>query len=114
MIHLTQTTKSSDVRDALVDKLFKAHHEHEMDISAQEVLREVAIDAGLEGPEVEGWLYSSVGRDVVDAEVLECRKMGIAGVPAFIIQGVHRVDGAQDPQAFLDVLMKVKKAAVQA
>ena len=108
LIHLSQT-KSSDVQNALVDKLFEAYHELERDISSQDVLREIAKNVGLDGPEVDEWLSSSLGGDNVDDEALENRKMVNSGVPLFIIQGVHRVDGAQDPQEFLEIFIKVKE-----
>jgi predicted DsbA family dithiol-disulfide isomerase len=108
LIRLSRT-KSSDVQNALVDKLFEAYHELEKDISSQDVLREIAIDAGLEGPEVDECLNSSLGRDSVDDEALKNRKMVNSGVPTFIIQGMHRVDGAQDPQEFLEIFIKVKE-----
>lgn len=108
LIRLSQT-KSSNVQNALVDKLFEAYHELEKDISSQDVLREIAIDAGLDGPEVDECLNSSVGGDSVDDEALNNRKMVNSGVPTFIIQGVHRVDGTQDPQEFLEMFINVKE-----
>ena len=113
LIHLSQT-KSLDVQDALVEKLFEAYHELEKDISSPDVLRAIAIDAGLDGPEVEEWLNSGLGGDIVDAEAMENRKMGTSGVPIFVIQGVHRVSGAQDTQEFLEIFIKVKEDELRA
>ena len=113
LIHLTQTTKSPALQNALVEKLFEAFHELEKDISSKEVLREVAVDAGLSGSEVEEWLDSDLGGDTVDAEALASRSEG-SGVPRFIIQGVHRVSGAQDSQEFLEIFVKVKEDEVGA
>ena len=113
LIYLSQT-KSLDVQDALVEKLFEAYHELEKDISSRDVLRQIAIDAGLNGPEVEEWLNSDLGGDIVDAEAMENRKMGNSGVPIFIIQGVHRVNGAQDTQEFFEIFTRVKEEALGA
>ena len=112
LIHLTQTTKSPDVQNALVEKLFEAFHELEKDISSKEVLREIAVDAGIGGPEVEELLDSDLGGDVVDAEARAGRREG-SGVPRFVIQGVHRVSGAQDSQEFLEIFVKVKEEDVR-
>lgn len=88
--------KSLDLQNALVERLFEAYHELEKDISSQEVLRELAIDAGLDGSEVDECLRS--GSDPqkysVDDEGQE-NKETMGPVPVFIIQGVHRIDGAQ-------------------
>ena len=113
LIHLSQT-KSLGVQDALVEKLFEAYHELEKDISSRDVLRQIAIDAGLHEPEVEEWLDSDLGGDIVDAEAMENRKMGNSGVPIFIIQGVHRVNGAQDTQEFFEIFTRVKEEELRA
>ena len=113
LIHLTQTTKSPAVQNALVEKLFEAFHERERDISSKDILREIALDAGLSGPEVDEWLDSDLGGEIVDAEALASRREG-SGVPRFIIQGVHRVSGAQDSQEFLEMFVKVKEDEVRA
>ena len=97
------------MQDALVEKLFEAYHELGKDISAQDVLREIAVDAGLDGPEVDEWLGSDLGGKIVDDEAAENRKSVTTGVPTFLVQGVHRVDGAQDLQEFLETFIKVKE-----
>ena len=108
LIHLGQS-KSSEVQNALVEKLFEAYHELEKDISSRDTLRDIAVDAGLDGVEVGKWLDSDLAGDIVDAEALSSRKMGVSGVPLFVIQGMHRLDGAQDPQDFLEMFIKVKE-----
>ena len=101
--------KASDVQDALVNKLFEAYHELEKDISSRDVLGDIARNVGLDGSEVDEWLNSSVGGDLVDAEAESNRKLVTSGVPMFIIQGKHRVDGAQDVEEFLQTFIKVKE-----
>lgn len=113
LIHFGQT-KSLGVQDALVEKLFEAYHELEMDISSGDILRQIAIGAGLDGPEVEEWLNSDLGRDIVDAEAMENRRMGNSGVPIFVIQDVHRVSGAQDTQEFFETFIRVKEEELRA
>ena len=108
LIHLSQT-KSPEVQDAVVEKLFEAYHERERDITSPDVLSELAIDAGLDRSEVGEWLSSSLGGQIVDAEARRNRERGISGVPMFIVQGVDRVDGARDVQAFLEIFIKVKE-----
>ena len=112
LIHLTQTTKPPDVQNALVEKLFEAFHELEKDISSKEVLREIAVDAGISGPEVEEWLHSDLGGDIVDVEARVSRRDGL-GVPRFMIQGVYSISGAQDSQEFLEIFVKVKEDEVR-
>ena len=113
LIYLSQT-KSLQAQDALVEKLFEAYHELEKDISSTGVLRELAVDVGLNDLEVGDWLNSSIGGETVDTEALKNRERGISGVPMFIIQGVHRVGGAGDVQEFLEIFIKVKEREMEA
>ena len=108
LIHLSQT-KHPAAQNMLVDRLFEAYHELEKDIASLDVLCEIAIDAGLNGSEVTEWLDSGLGAADVDAEAAESRKVVGSGVPTFIIQGVHRIDGAQDPEDFLETFIKIKE-----
>ena len=114
LIHLCQTESiSTEVQDTLVEGLFEAYHEQERDISEWSVLREIAVDAGLDGRDVDGWLESDLGGDAVDDEATKNREVVNAGVPLFIVQGVYRVDGAQDPQDFLEIFWKVKETETE-
>ena len=108
LVYLSQS-KSPDVQDALVDRLFEAYHELEKDISSRDLLRDIARDVGLDGSEVDEWLNSSVGGDLVDAKAKSNREPVTSGVPMYIIQGKHRVDGAQDVEEFLQTFIKVKE-----
>lgn len=98
------------VRDALVEGIFEAYHVREEDISDLEVLRRVAVDAGVDAGMVDGWLGSDVGGKAVDEEAERNRSVTTAGVPFFTIQGEYHVDGVQDLQEFFEVFVKVREA----
>ncbi|KAK2768312.1 hypothetical protein FQN54_000165 [Arachnomyces sp. PD_36] len=106
LINFSQT-KSADTQNAVVEKLFQAYHELEKDISSQEVLHDIAIESGLDKTEVDGCLGpdSSSGVD----EEAQRNKEEVGSVPVFIIEGLHRVDGAQDPTAFMEIFIKVRE-----
>lgn len=104
------STKSTEVRDAVVEGIFDAYQARERDISDREVLRAVAVQAGIDGGEVDAWLGSDVDVDVVDEEARKNKEaFGGSGVPAFVIQGMHRLDGAQDPMDLLEAFIKVRE-----
>lgn len=110
LIHLSQTKrKPAAVQNALVEKLFEAFHEQEKDISDREVLRELAVNAGLDRAEVTEWLESGVDTQVVDQEAEHNRAQVTTGVPTFLIQDSHRVDGAQDLHEFFEAFVKAKE-----
>ncbi|KAF2095929.1 putative thioredoxin [Rhizodiscina lignyota] len=108
LIHLCQA-KSAEVQNDLVERLFQAYHELEKDISDRDVLHKIATDAGVNTVEVDEWLASDLGADVVDDEAQKNRDTEASGVPTFIIQGVHRLEGAQDPSDLMEIFVKVKE-----
>lgn len=107
LIYYTQQVKP-ECQDALVEGLFHAYHELEEDVSDHVVLRQIALEAGLEGREVDGLLVSDCGGYVVDQEAHLNKAGSRTGVPFFMIQDEHSVDGAQDLMEFLEAFSKVK------
>lgn len=100
--------KGPDAQNRVVEELFKAYFENEQDITSHEVLRKAGVAAGLDEAEVREWLASDDGGDEVDEEVLDARKEFISGVPNFTIQGKYVVQGAEDPDAFIEVFEEIK------
>ncbi|KAL1968311.1 hypothetical protein VTN77DRAFT_2146 [Rasamsonia byssochlamydoides] len=110
MIYLSRSTaKSSDVQDRVVKKLFVAYHEQGRDITSHSVLRDVAVEARLDGQEVDRWLSADLGGKEVDEEVRLARESGVSGVPAFVVQGEHRLDGAQVCRSLWRFLRKSRR-----
>ncbi|RHZ52994.1 uncharacterized protein CDV56_104925 [Aspergillus thermomutatus] len=82
----------------------------EKDISSKEVLLELAVDARLDKAEVDEWLDSDLAGDVVDEHSRNNKEQpGNTGVPRYVIQEMHRLDGAEDPPEFLEVFAKIKE-----
>lgn len=104
-------TKSNEMQDKAVAALFALHHEEDGDVSSREYLVAAAERAGLDKAEVEGWLSSEKGGEEVDREVEEAQRMGVRGVPHFIINGRAELSGAQDPETFVREFLRVKAAA---
>jgi predicted DsbA family dithiol-disulfide isomerase len=122
LIHFCQTTQvenSVEVRDAIVTRLFEAYHELEQDISSRTVLREIAVEAGMDAAQVDECLDSFSSPEIsqeseVDKEARENKEATNTGVPLFIIQKVHRVDGAQDLMEFVEIFGKIREEEGQA
>ncbi|KAL4898388.1 thioredoxin [Aspergillus ambiguus] len=94
----------------VVERLFRAYFEDEKNITDPAVLRDAAVAAGLEGGEVDRLLASSDGGDEVDAEAEKARRQLVSGVPYFMIQGQYAVEGADEPETFLEIFDRLKKA----
>ncbi|KAL2814881.1 thioredoxin-like protein [Aspergillus cavernicola] len=102
------------VQGALVEGILRAYHEMERDISERNVLVDVAVQAGLARERVLEWLDSDLGGDVVDDQAWRNKDEGKgAGVPRYVVQGGHRLDGVQDESDFIQLLAEIKEKNVE-
>lgn len=109
LVHLSRAA-GADVQGALVDKIFQAYHELEKDITSKEVLNELAISSGIDAKQAKEWMDSGIKASEVDEEARRFREQfKDSGVPTYVIQGTHRLNGAQDPQDLMDVFIKVRE-----
>jgi predicted DsbA family dithiol-disulfide isomerase len=82
----------------LVEALFAAHFTDGRDIGDIQVLTDVAVACGLDGPAARAFLAGDAETDAVHAENLRAHRLGINGVPCFVIGGRHAIAGAQEPE----------------
>ena len=82
----------------IVDELFFRYFTRGADIGDIDALVAIASDCGLDGEETRAFLESGVGGDAVLAEHNLAQRIGINGVPCFILDGRYAVSGAQSPE----------------
>ncbi|RJE90218.1 DsbA family oxidoreductase [Paenibacillus sp. 1011MAR3C5] len=92
------------------ERLFRAYFTDNEDISDKARLVELAVEAGLEEAAVRAVLESDQFADVVRGQEEEGSRLGIRGVPFFVIDRKYAVSGAQSPAVFLDTLNKAWEA----
>ena len=96
-----------DVQDKVVDGLFKANFEEGRNVGDANVLLDIAVASGLKRDVTEALLNSEADKDTVLGEIEAAQKMGVNGVPFFIIDQQYAVSGAQTPDvlasAFIDI-----------
>jgi predicted DsbA family dithiol-disulfide isomerase len=97
--------------DEVVEALFAAHFADGRDIGDSTVLVAVATSCGLDAANAWGMLQSDAELDAVHADNLRAHRLGINGVPCFVIGGRHAISGAQEPEV-IERLLDV--AAVEA
>jgi predicted DsbA family dithiol-disulfide isomerase len=88
----------------LLEALFAAHFTHGVDISDYSELTRIAEECGLNGKRVRSYLDANEGAAELDQELAEAHQLGIQGVPAFVIDRTHLLEGAQSAETFLHVL----------
>jgi predicted DsbA family dithiol-disulfide isomerase len=64
----------------------------------------------MDRPVVETLLATDADRDAVRAEIETASRMGITGVPCFLLEGRYAVVGAQDTEVLADAIRKVSEA----
>lgn len=84
--------------DAMVEALFSAHFTDGLDIGDLSVLLAVSQSCGLTPQSVRRFLLDDEEVDAVHADNLRAHRLGINGVPCFVISGRHAIAGAQEPE----------------
>ncbi len=96
-------------QDSVVEALFRAYFLDGRDIGSRDVLAEVGIAAGLEEKTIRDYLAGRDDVDRVENEDAMARRMGIQGVPCFILNRKYAISGAQEPAVFLEAIEMVKR-----
>lgn len=91
----------------MVSALFRAFWEEGRNIGDDAVLAELAAEAGLDPAIVGPLLESDADRAEVARDVENAQRMGISGVPCFILDGKYAVMGAQSVEALEEAIRKV-------
>ena len=94
-------------QSAVVQQLFRRYFENGEDISDHETLLAVAESAGMERPVVAKLLAGDSDRDTLIEEENAARKMGVTGVPYFVIGGRYVMQGAQDVETWKKVITEI-------
>ncbi len=81
-----------------VEALFAAHFADGRDIGDIGVLVAVAASCGLRQSAARSFLSSDAELDTVHADNLRAHRLGINGVPCFVVGGRHAIAGAQEPE----------------
>ena len=92
-----------------VEALFQAYFLRGANIGERDVLVGIGTGIGLDGGPLRAYLESDADIDEVLAENARAHRLGINGVPAYVIDGEMVISGAQDP-AVLARVMDVAQA----
>jgi predicted DsbA family dithiol-disulfide isomerase len=95
---LVRYAASFGAADRLVDAIFRAHFVEGADIGSSALLASLAAAQGLDQYAVEAFLASNDGTEHVHAENLHAHRLGINGVPCFLIESEHAIAGAQETE----------------
>lgn len=98
-------------QDAVVERLFHGYFEEGLDIGGPDVLRGLAAESGLHAESVAAALTDRDSLDAVTQLEQQGYRMGIQGVPFFILLEKYQVSGAQPPEFWRDALPRLAAEA---
>ena len=101
---LAWAAESSELQDALGERLFDAYLHEGRAISEPETLAELAEDVGLDREEAAKVLRSNDYADEVRRDEMQASMAGIRSVPTFVLDGRLAVVGAHPPEVLRDAI----------
>ncbi|CAN5226149.1 DsbA family oxidoreductase [soil metagenome] len=102
----SQYAKTQGLGDAAEEALFKAYFTDGKNIADHQTLATLGQEIGLVAANVLAVLDSDEYAYQVSQDVMEAQKIGVRGVPFFVLNRKYAVSGAQPSEQFLEVLQK--------
>ncbi len=105
---LVRLAEREGLGDAAVEALFSAYFTEGADIGDHATLAAIGAALGLDPLFIRRALLAGLETEAVHAENLRAHRLGINGVPCFLVQGRHAIAGAQEPEVLerlLDVAL---------
>lgn len=96
-----------EVQNRLARRLFELYFQEGRNVGDPAELIAAARDAGMDAAVVETLLPTDADRDAVTEEIATASRMGVRGVPCFIIENKYAVMGAQDAETLADAIRQV-------
>lgn len=97
------TGKQHDV----AERLFMAYWNEGKDVGDRKVLLAIATEAGLDATEISAKFEQDTDLEAVRAEVEQASRMGVTGVPCFILGRKQGLMGAQPAQVLADAIRQL-------
>ncbi len=110
---LIRWAKATGDQPAVVQQLFHRYFEKGEDISDHEILLDVAESAGMERAVVAELLAGDTDRELLTEEEEAARRLGVGGVPCFVIDGRYVLHGAQDVATWKKVIAEIGEAQAE-
>jgi predicted DsbA family dithiol-disulfide isomerase len=104
----TEFARENGKLDAFHASVLRRYWSEGADISKLEVLREAAVEAGLDADALQSALENGQYTQNVKDRVKEAYESGIHAVPSFVFAEKYLVQGAQEAKTFEQVLEQLK------
>lgn len=104
---LTLFAKQQGLMNEMTERILKAYFTESKHIGDHETLIELAADIGLDRDAVSRMLASDDMADAVRADEAEGQRIGVTGVPFYLINKKYALTGAQPTELFVQALNQV-------
>jgi predicted DsbA family dithiol-disulfide isomerase len=104
---LIRWAEESNAQEAVVEALFRAYFIDGRNIGDRDVLADIAASAGLDRQAIRDRIASDDDRAEVQADIVGAQRIGVSGVPTFILANRYGLVGAQPPEELASALRKV-------
>ena len=106
---LLHYARRHDKQDVVAENLFQSYFFYGIDIGSIAHLIKIAAESGLDDEDVRSYMESSEDIELVRGHDTQSRKLGVSGVPCFIIAEEYAISGAQESEVFLQVFDAAKE-----
>ncbi len=100
-------SEAPGVQNRLVEILFRMFFTEGRNIGDNAVLLDAAEEAGMDRAITESLLQGDADRTEVEEEIAIAQRMGVTGVPCFILDNKYVVMGAQPAEVLADAIAEV-------
>lgn len=103
LIHLAAT---HHLQDEMKERLFKAYFTEGAGLGETETLVKLAVEIGIDADEARSVLTSETYANEVRADTQRAKRLGIGGVPFFVIDEKYSISGAQPSEVIREALLE--------
>ncbi|MEQ8708625.1 MAG: DsbA family oxidoreductase [Rhodospirillales bacterium] len=114
LIRFAERHASPDACEAMVEQLFEAYFLEGRDIGDLAVLTEIGVAAGLDREALSAYLASDEDRAEIYRENAEAHRLGVTGVPCFILDDKYAIAGAQEAEVLRRMFQTAAEGALSA
>jgi len=98
-------SRSDDLQDDVVERLFKAYFIDGEDLTKSETLVRISDEAGMQSDLVEQLFGTDSDMDKMAKQISQAHEMGVTGVPCFIVDQRFALSGAEKPETIAAAIM---------
>jgi predicted DsbA family dithiol-disulfide isomerase len=100
--------------EAMVERLFHANFTDALDIGDRQTLARLAGELGMDADMVAARLATDEDRAAVEAEIGEAQRIGVTGVPTFIVDRRYAVVGAHPAESIAGAIRQAAETEAAA